>query len=229
MSNLVPFRFRDDALDTVSNGSERGVTLASLCAPFGLDPNGQRQKLARTEWAVTFKVHATGKDGKNYETVCLDIRSINGWLFTLQTKSLSDAARVKLVAYQRECADVLADHFLGKRGAPESTALESAQTFAQQTMRVEDDPLIMPRMRRAIQLAALSTGRSWARIEGMARRTTGAPGWKKVALFNVPRAMAILEAIADGDITVPRNPVKLRALPGGAAKQLSNPFTDRRQ
>ncbi len=89
MSSIVKFQFHDDALDTVTGGDAQGVTLASLCNPFGLDPEGQRIKLARSEWATTFKVKAVAEDGKSREVVCLDLRSVNGWLFTLQTKTLS--------------------------------------------------------------------------------------------------------------------------------------------
>lgn len=221
MSAIVPFRFHEDTLQTVSNGDLHGVTLGSLCKPFGLDPEAQRKKLTRAEWATTFKLEAIAEDGKNREVVCLDVRSINGWLFTLQTKTLRADVRPKLIRYQRECADILADHFLGRRGAPPLTAHEAAETFAQQSMRVCNDPLVMARMRRAIRLAALSTKRSWQSIEGVVRRTTNAPGWTQVALFNVPRVMTLLEAIADGVLLLPRPRTNLRLLPNPRQTELS--------
>lgn len=56
------------------------------------------------------------EDGKSRESVCLSIRSVAGWLFTINAGKVAPHLRKKLALYQRECADVLADHFLGRRG-----------------------------------------------------------------------------------------------------------------
>jgi hypothetical protein len=204
MSDIVPFQFHEDRLDTVVGPEGRGVTLASLCAPFGLDPEWQRQKLVKAEWATTLKFKAVAEDGKTREIVCLDLRSISGWLFTLQTKTLAPDVRAKLVMYQRECADVLADHFLGKRGEPKHRFAESAETFAQQSARVVDDPLVRMRLGLAIRRVANAKKLTWHAVEGFVRTTTFSSGWLHVALFSVPRVIDLLEAIESGLVDMPR-------------------------
>ncbi len=45
----------------------------------------------------------------------LNVRSVSGWLFTVNAAKIGDDQREKLLAYQLQCADVLSDHFLGPR------------------------------------------------------------------------------------------------------------------
>jgi hypothetical protein len=54
--------------------------------------------------------------GKNQtrEYVCLPTQHIQGWLFSIDSSKVKAEAREKLITYQRECFQVLHDHFMGK-------------------------------------------------------------------------------------------------------------------
>lgn len=56
----------------------------------------------------------TGSDGKCYEMVCLPVEYVFGRLFTISPAYVGESARATLIAYQRECYDVLFTHFYGR-------------------------------------------------------------------------------------------------------------------
>jgi hypothetical protein len=88
------------------------------------------------------------QDGKVREVFCLNLRSVAGWLFTLNVGKVAPHLREKLVRYQRECADALAEHFQGRRVSREelnllhgriaehSAALAETQETLRQTCEV---------------------------------------------------------------------------------------------
>lgn len=122
------FDFHGDRLDVVSTPEGHFVVLARLCAPFSLDVKTQADKLKGLPWAG-WGIFPAPSSGGIQDTFCLDIRSVAGWLFTLNGGKIAAHLREKLALYQRECADVLADHFLGARRAT-SPALDASSLVA---------------------------------------------------------------------------------------------------
>jgi len=117
-SAIEKFKFRDDELDvTRTEDGDVAVPLRQLCDAIGVDTEAQRQKLKEAPWATTSIIKAVAEDGKIREIVCLHRRSIPMWSASISPNKVRPEVRDKLIAYQKECADVLADHFLGKRGA----------------------------------------------------------------------------------------------------------------
>jgi P22_AR N-terminal domain len=96
---------------------EHYAVLARLCEPFGVDVGGQRRKLETLPWACWKMIFHHDATGRKQKLFCLHIRSVAGWLFTLNAGKVAEAVRPKLVKYQRECADHLADKMFGMRGA----------------------------------------------------------------------------------------------------------------
>lgn len=54
-----------------------------------------------------------GADNKEREMVCLAVKFIYGWLFTINPGKVAPEAREAVTRYRRECYDVLYDHFAG--------------------------------------------------------------------------------------------------------------------
>lgn len=50
-------------------------------------------------------------DVKEREMLCLPLRYVYGWLFTINPKNVAPAAREAVTRYRRECYDVLYHHF----------------------------------------------------------------------------------------------------------------------
>jgi hypothetical protein len=112
-------RFHGDAIQAVRGGDEQvWIVVKRVCEALGVDESRQRKKLASKAWAVTDLKSATALDGKNYESFCLSLDSLPMWLATIEPARVKPDARAKLIAYQRECARVLRDHFFGRRDEP---------------------------------------------------------------------------------------------------------------
>lgn len=118
MSEITTIRFDGDNLQTVRDDKRVWVVVKRVCEALGVDWEGQRQRLrdeSRCPWAVACMTQATGNDGKSYEMFCVDLDTLPMWLATIDVGRVKPGAREKLIAYQRECARVLRDHFFGAR------------------------------------------------------------------------------------------------------------------
>jgi hypothetical protein len=123
MSKIVEVPFYAESIQAVHEGEAVWVVVKRVCEALGLDPATQREKLKGKAWAVSGLIPSTAADGKTYELFCLDIESLPMWLATIDAGRVKPEARFKLVAYQKECASVLRDHFFGPRHAPDAALL----------------------------------------------------------------------------------------------------------
>jgi hypothetical protein len=117
-SALVKFDFHGDELDVVRGAD--GAVLVSIrrfCDALGVSYSRQLKKLKEDESIEGVAMMATvAEDGKTREIACIDVRSLPLWLATIHPSKVMPIVREKLIRFRKECADVLADHFLGKRG-----------------------------------------------------------------------------------------------------------------
>lgn len=148
---LVKFNFHGDELDVATTpDGEHWVVLARLCDPLGVDVNNQRKKLLSLPWACTVIITAHDASGRNQELFCVNLRSVAGWLFTLNAGKVRPEVREKLIRYQRECAEALADHFLGKRGALPEGAM-SKEDVQRMAMRYASKMSFLEAEKRRVQ------------------------------------------------------------------------------
>lgn len=118
-TELVPFR--GAAIEALMHDNRPWAVLRSICGNLGINPDSQRKRLAskdRAPWATTAMMTAVAADGKAREVFCLDVDTLPMWLATIEVSRVKPEARDSLVAYQREAARVLRDHFLGRAQAP---------------------------------------------------------------------------------------------------------------
>lgn len=123
MSEITTIRFDGDNLQTVREGERVWVVLKRACEALGIEAHGQAEKLKEKAWATTQLICAVAEDGCNRELFCVDLDTLPMWLATIDVGRVRPEAREKLIAYQRECARVLRDHFFGGRTS-------SAEIFA---------------------------------------------------------------------------------------------------
>lgn len=116
-SAIEVVRFQGDAIQAVREGEQVWVVVKRVCEALGVDEEPQRKKLKNKAWAATSFKEVTGPDGKNYESFCLSLDSLPMWLAGIEPSRVRAEVRSKLIAYQRECANVLRDHFFGRRTA----------------------------------------------------------------------------------------------------------------
>lgn len=115
---MTKFDFHGDELDVIQRNGTAYVAVRRVCEALGIDESGQRRKLTEKTWACAEFISAQMPgDDQAREFFCLPFDSLPMWLATIEPSRVAEHVRPKLELYQRECARVLADHFLGRRGA----------------------------------------------------------------------------------------------------------------
>lgn len=122
---IQKFLFHGDELDVVAlDGGDVGLSLRRLCDALPVDPDAQARRLAReaekgARWATTVKMTVVAEDGKRREMLVIPRRSVPMFAATISLGSVREEQRpgiaAKLARYQDECADALADRFIGRR------------------------------------------------------------------------------------------------------------------
>lgn len=114
---------------TIEHDGDIYVPVKPICQALGIDFSAQYNKLQSDETlGSTIAIFATvASDKKEREMVCLPLRYIYGWLFTVNPGKVAPEARVAVSRYRRECYDVLYDYFQQKaRRATEQAQAEAA-------------------------------------------------------------------------------------------------------
>ena len=115
-NQLETVDFHGDTLSVVIGPSgEHLVAMRPICEYLGLAWHGQYERIKRHE-VLKEAVRVTrtvAEDGKSRELVCLPLEYLNGWLFGVDASRVKKEIRPKVIEYQRECFQVLHDHFHG--------------------------------------------------------------------------------------------------------------------
>lgn len=130
MTALVRVPFHGDEIECVQREDGVWIVLRRACESLGIALEPQLAKLKGKPWAVMTMNVATGPDGKNYETSCLHLDSVPMWLATIEPSRVAEGVREKLIAYQREAARVLRDHFFGRPAEPARISVEDIHAIA---------------------------------------------------------------------------------------------------
>ncbi|MCZ9631354.1 phage antirepressor N-terminal domain-containing protein [Rhodococcus sp. BH5] len=96
---------------------------------LGMAYSAQLQKLKAKSWAVVSKFNTTGADGKTYEMVGVDRKTLTMYLATLDENRVKDEVRPILIALQAEAADALDAYF--NKGAAINPRADEHQINAQ--------------------------------------------------------------------------------------------------
>lgn len=103
-----------DAIMAMQDDGRQWAALKPMCDSLGIDTQAQARRLNRKSWATTAVMAVVAADGKPRDMVMIDSKTIPMWLATIDEGRVSDDARPKLVAYQREAAAAL-DAYFNKR------------------------------------------------------------------------------------------------------------------
>jgi hypothetical protein len=117
-TNIIAVNFNNQSLFATLIDNVPYVAIKPICESLGIDWEAQRQKINRhpilKEGACMIKAPS---NGGIQEMLMLPIRMLNGWLFGIDSSRVKAEAKEAVLKYQRECFDVLANHFMPKRNA----------------------------------------------------------------------------------------------------------------
>lgn len=104
---IIPVTFHGDTLVLVDHEGDPHVAMKPITENMGLSWQGQHEKL-NEKFGSTIRVILTvGEDGKQREMVCLPLRKLPAWLYSIVPSRVKPELRDKIVRYQEECDDVL--------------------------------------------------------------------------------------------------------------------------
>ena len=188
-STLVKFLFDGDELDVVP-GVEVSVVVRRICDVLGVSYQGQIEKL-KADPSTCLKMILTQipGDDQRREVACVPIRTLPLWLATIHPSKVKPEARDKLIKYKLEAAEVLADHFIGPRQPPVTSAAptrpltprqQEVLSFVQAHARTTGKPPTFQRVATHFGWASTNTAREHLlRLEALGalqlRHTTRAP------------------------------------------------------
>jgi hypothetical protein len=115
MSNkneITKVPFYGNELITVERDGQVFVAMKPITDGMGLSWSTQAQKLERQKNKFNcVHMNTVAEDGRTREMLCLPVKKLNGWLFSINVEKCRPDIREKIRTYQEECFQVLYDYF----------------------------------------------------------------------------------------------------------------------
>lgn len=111
MDQLFPVPFYEDTLVLVDHDGKPFVAMKPIVENMGLAWQVQHRKLTEKFGSTITIMVTVGEDGKQREMVCLPLRKIPAFLYSVNPNKVKPALRDKIVRYQGECDDALWDYW----------------------------------------------------------------------------------------------------------------------
>ena len=109
--------FNNQSLITVEQNGNHYVAMKPICENIGIDWRAQRQRIVRDEVLCSTVVIITtvAEDEKNRQMLCMPLKKLNGWLFSINPEKVRADLREKVIQYQEECFEALYNYwYFGK-------------------------------------------------------------------------------------------------------------------
>ncbi|EAA5284090.1 phage antirepressor Ant [Salmonella enterica] len=88
------------------------VAMRQIVENIGIDWTGQSVKLRKMKDKFNCRdISMVAADGKLRKLLCLPLKKLNGWLFSINPEKVRADIRDKLIQYQEECFTVLYDYW----------------------------------------------------------------------------------------------------------------------
>jgi hypothetical protein len=114
--NTQVVKFQGTDILTFTQNNQYLIAIKPLCEMFGIDWEGQRQKINRDDLfnSTACVIQAVAADGKQREMTCLPLEVFPMWLARIDTNRVQNPYAAKLILeYQKEVTKVLYEHFFG--------------------------------------------------------------------------------------------------------------------
>lgn len=104
---LIAVPFYDDILTLADENGQPFVAMKPIVEGIGLDWKSQYVKITDKFNSVMVIITTTGSDNKKYEMICLPLRKLPAWLYSISPNKVRKEIRDKVIRYQNECDEVL--------------------------------------------------------------------------------------------------------------------------
>lgn len=127
---LIPVMFGDDTLVLADQNGQPYVVMRPLVNAMGLDWRSQHVKITEKFRSTVVEITTVAEDGKPRTMICLPLRKLPGWLYSINPGKVAPALRAKIVRFQEECDEVLWRHWSGTYVPQHSVAHVSLSRLA---------------------------------------------------------------------------------------------------
>ncbi|HAG2521902.1 TPA: hypothetical protein G8V61_004694 [Salmonella enterica] len=103
--------FKGDVLTTIQDDGVEYVAMKPVVESIGLDWASQTVKLNKEREKYGCCDIAIPSRGGIQNMLCIPLRKLNGWLFSINPNKVKATIRDKLISYQEECFAVLHDYW----------------------------------------------------------------------------------------------------------------------
>lgn len=112
MTNAITVSFHNQTITAFMHHEMPVIAMKPIVENMGLDWDAQKKKINRHPIMSEGKVMMTlPSNGGDQQMICLPLDMLNGWLFGIDANRVKPEIKDRVIAYQRECFKVLADHF----------------------------------------------------------------------------------------------------------------------
>lgn len=125
--NVATVNFKGDTLITLEKDGEHYVAVRPIVENMGLDWKRQSEKLNRTPKFECVHMN-TPTNGGTQKMLCIPVRKLNGWLFSINPEKVRSDIRHIVEQYQEECFTVLHDYW--HKGVAVNERAMTAQTLS---------------------------------------------------------------------------------------------------
>lgn len=141
-NQLVTVEFHGQSIVAAIQDGKPYVAMKPICENIGLQWEAQQKRIQRHDVlkSTMSMMNMVAEDGKQREMLCLPLTMLNGWLFGVDVNRVKPALRPKLMVYQRECFEVLFQHFMPKptEGRPYNPAIDYDRISPSQAQDIKE-------------------------------------------------------------------------------------------
>lgn len=135
-TQLFPVPFYEDTLVLVDFEGEPYVVMRTVITNMGLSWAPQYSKLVEKFGSTVTEIVTVAEDGKLRPMVCLPLRKLPGWLYTVQPNKVAPALRDKVIRYQTECEEALYRYWMGEVRGRAETSLNSELSWLKERTKL---------------------------------------------------------------------------------------------
>jgi len=156
---LVTVDFHGQSIIATAIDGKPYVALKPLVENIGLQWEAQYKRLQRNPVlkSTMSVMDMVAEDGKQREMLCLPLSMLNGWLFGVDVNRVREEIRPKLIRYQTECFEVLAQHFMPAQ-RPHNPALDYDRISPAQAQDLKE------LVHAVVDAKVQGFGETWARL-----------------------------------------------------------------
>ena len=138
--NTTAVQFHGQPIITAMVAGVAYVAMRPLVENIGIDWTGQSVKLRNQKDKFNCRdISMVAADGKLRQLLCLPLKKLNGWLFSINPEKVRADIRDKLIQYQEECFTVLHDYWnKGVATNPRKTKTAPGKITQDQQMAIKE-------------------------------------------------------------------------------------------